>query len=84
MKNLMGVIAIATATLITTSAFAENAADEKNANLARLWGTDTHASAQAANAPKPFIGISSVLVEITDTRGTDTRGGDWSGDQTGA
>ena len=80
MKKFLGAIAITTAALITTTAFAENAADEKNASLARLWGADTYATAEAVNASKPFTGISSVLSRET----TDTRGGDWSGDATGA
>ena len=79
MKKFLGAIAITTATLIASTAFAENAVDEKNANLARLWGNDTYASTQTANASKPFTGISSVLVNTTDTRG-----GDWAGDSTGA
>ena len=79
MKKLMGAIAITTAALVTTTAFAENASDEKNANLARLWGTNTYATAEATNASKPFTCISSILVEVTDTRG-----GDWAGDSTGA
>jgi hypothetical protein len=74
MKKLMGAIAITTAALVTTTAFAENANDEKNANLDRLWGTNTYAASEAANAPEPFTSISSILINVTDTRDGDRAG----------
>jgi len=61
MKKLLGAFAITAAALATTTAFAENAAEEQRARLDKLWGKDTVVASQPAAATKNFTGISSTF-----------------------